>query len=108
MKGYLIYDVVQPKMSQYRLELVVTEEGKPFYPDVGAFENFPDNANAGYDLKVVVDQPPNTIATLAPLGVRARLLKISRCMKAENEKARFEESYEPVHFSLEPRSSIYG
>jgi dUTPase len=94
-------------MSQYRLELVVTEEGAPFYPPVGTVETFPDNVNAGYDLKVVADQPPTTVAVLVPLGVRARLLKIHRKIVDKNQKATIVESYEPVHFSLEPRSSIY-
>ena len=41
----------------YRLELLVTDEGKPFYPAVGSLVR-PSKENAGYDLKVVVDQTP--------------------------------------------------
>ena len=78
--------------SQYTLELVVTDEGAPFYPPLGTIEKR-NNDNAGYDLKVVTIVGPCLQATLSPLGVKARLINSS--------------SGEDVHFSLEPRSSIY-
>ena len=74
----------------YVLELMVTEEGAPMYPPVGTVETRTDD-NAGYDLKVVQDVASTPIAVLAPLGVRARLLK------GDAEQ----------HFTLEPRSSIF-
>jgi deoxyuridine 5'-triphosphate nucleotidohydrolase len=83
----------------YRLELLVTEQGKPFYPPVGTIEH-PSSDNAGYDLKVVVDRSPTTIATLTSLGVKARMLKYS---KMDDEVSIIDDS----HFTLEPRSSIY-
>ena len=89
-------------MSSYALELVVTDEGAPFYPKVGTVEKLSDS-NAGYDLKVVKDLPPTTVPTLVPLGVRARLMKEVRSYSEDAI------CYEEVscHFSLEPRSSIY-
>lgn len=94
--------VVSIPMSSYILELVVTDEGVPFYPAVGTVEHR-NNDNAGYDLKIVKDLPPTTVPTLVPLGVRARMLKEVRTYNGETI------SYEevPCHFSLEPRSSIY-
>ena len=83
----------------YRLELLVTEHGKPFYPPVGTKE-FPSRDNAGYDLKVVIDQPITTMAALVPLGVKARLVRYD----TYDEGVQIEEN---SHFSLEPRSSIY-
>jgi len=83
----------------YRLELLVTEQGKPFYPPVGTVER-PSPDNAGYDLKVVVDRPPTTIATLTSLGVKARMLQYS---KMDEETTLIDD----CHFTLEPRSSIY-
>jgi deoxyuridine 5'-triphosphate nucleotidohydrolase len=83
----------------YRLELLVTEQGKPFYPPVGTVEH-PSPDNAGYDLKVVVERLPTTIATLTPLGVKARMLKYS---KMDDEITVIDD----CHFTLEPRSSIY-
>jgi len=83
----------------YRLELLVTEQGKPFYPPVGTVEH-PSPDNAGYDLKVVVERLPTTIATLTPLGVKARMLKYS---KVDHEITIIDD----CHFTLEPRSSIY-
>jgi dUTP pyrophosphatase len=77
-------------VDSYILEIVVTELGVPFYPSVGTVESRTDD-NAGYDLKVVQDVQPSVQPTLAPLGVRARLLKQGA----------------DVHFTLEPRSSIY-
>ena len=83
----------------YRLELLVTEQGKPFYPPVGTVER-PSPDNAGYDLKVVVDRPPTTIATLTSLGVKARMLQYS---KIDEDTTLIYD----CHFTLEPRSSIY-
>ena len=78
----------------YRLELVVTEEGAPFYPPVGSVEYLtPDNA--GYDLKIVTALSPKTIPYLVPLGVKARMIRMSGTL------------HEDCHFTLEPRSSIY-
>lgn len=86
-------------MATYRLELLVTEQGKPFYPPVGTVERLSAD-NAGYDLKVVVDRRPTTIATLTPLGVKARMIQYS---KMDDEITLIDDS----HFTLEPRSSIY-
>ena len=76
--------------ASYILELVVTEAGAPFYPSVGTIETRTDE-NAGYDLKVVENVMPTGVAVLAPLGVRARLLRDGA----------------DCHFTLEPRSSIF-
>jgi deoxyuridine 5'-triphosphate nucleotidohydrolase len=83
----------------YRLELLVTEQGAPFYPEVGTVEKLSQD-NAGYDLKVVVDQAPVTTATLVPLGVKARMVEFT---PLETDV----ELVEECHFTLEPRSSIY-
>jgi deoxyuridine 5'-triphosphate nucleotidohydrolase len=83
----------------YRLELLVTEQGAPFYPEVGTTEKLSQD-NAGYDLKVVVDQPPVTTATLVPLGVKARMIEFTPLETGV-------ELLEDCHFTLEPRSSIY-
>lgn len=90
-----------PQMSHttYTLELLVTDEGKTFYPAVGVTERLSSD-NAGYDLKVVRDQTPLDDSALVPLGVKARLLKETRY---EDEITIVEDS----HFTLEPRSSIY-
>lgn len=85
--------------SYYRLELLVTEQGTPFYPASGTLEVLSKD-NAGYDLKVVVDQTPSTVATLVPLGVKARMLQFTRMDDGV-------ELVEDSHFTLEPRSSIY-
>ena len=86
-------------MATYRLELLVTEQGKNFYPPVGTVEH-PSADNAGYDLKVVVDRHPTTIATLTSLGVKARMVQYS---KMNDEITLIDD----CHFTLEPRSSIY-
>jgi dUTPase len=86
-------------MATYRLELLVTEEGKPFYPPVGTVE-YPSPDNAGYDLKIVTVRHPTTIASLTPLGVKARMIKYS---KLDQDITNIEH----CHFTLEPRSSIY-
>jgi len=91
--------IIEGMTTYYRLELLVTEQGKPFYPPVGTVENLSPE-NAGYDLKVVKDQPPLTICELAPLGVKARMIKYV-FMGDGIELA------EDCHFTLEPRSSIY-
>lgn len=84
----------------YILELVVTEQGYLFYPPVGTIERRTDE-NAGYDLKVVQTIKPSGKAVLAPLGVKARLIKNGRYYVGyPNGVAEF-------HFTLEPRSSIY-
>lgn len=78
----------------YRLELQVTEQGAPFYPAVGIIEYLsPDNA--GYDLKVVKTQHQTHQAVLVPLGVKARMIRMTATL------------HEDCHFTLEPRSSIY-
>ena len=79
-------------MSMYRLELQVLDQGAPYYPTLGTVEYLTSD-NAGYDLKVVQDVSPTTVAKLVPLGLIARLVSI--------------ESGEDSHFTLEPRSSIY-
>lgn len=87
-------------MSQYyRLELLVTEQGAEFYPSVGTVEKLSQD-NAGYDLKVVVDQSPATVPTLVPLGVKARMIQYTPMADGV-------ELVEDSHFTLEPRSSIY-
>ena len=82
----------------YRLELLVTDEGKPFYPSVGTLEKLPDD-NAGYDLKVVQDYLPLSKASLLHLGVKGRMLKRT----FTNDECMQEDS----HYTLQPRSSIY-
>jgi deoxyuridine 5'-triphosphate nucleotidohydrolase len=83
----------------YRLELLVTNEGDQFYPKPGTIE-FLSGDNAGYDLKVVMNQSSSTIATLVRLGVKARMVRFT----AMNQDLSIGED---CHFSLEPRSSIY-
>jgi deoxyuridine 5'-triphosphate nucleotidohydrolase len=85
--------------SYYRLELLVTEQGAPFYPAPGTIENLSQD-NAGYDLKIVVDQTPASQATLVPLGVKARMVRMTPLQDGV-------ELVEDSHFTLEPRSSIY-
>ena len=78
----------------YRLELQVTEQGAPYYPPLGSIEYLsPDNA--GYDLKVAKTQEQSDVAVLVPLGVKARMIRMSGAL------------HEDCHFTLEPRSSIY-
>lgn len=84
----------------YILELVVTKEGESFYPSLGTVERR-TNDNAGYDLKVIQDISPTQEPVLAPLGVRARLLKNDKCYVGNTE------GVAEYHFTLEPRSSIY-
>lgn len=83
----------------YRLELLVTEQGAQFYPVPGTIENLSSD-NAGYDLKVVVNQSTTTVATLVPLGVKARMIRYTT---VNHDLAIGED----CHFTLEPRSSIY-
>jgi dUTPase len=85
----------------YRLELLVTDEGKPFYPSSGTVEDLSKD-NAGYDLKIVVNKSPDITPTLVPLGVKARMVKIST---SNFDTSGF--NGEDCHFTLEPRSSIY-
>lgn len=87
--------------TYYRLELVVTEQGAPFYPAAGTVENLSKD-NAGYDLKVVANQIPVTESTLVPLGVKARMVQFS---PIDSDNSGF--IGEDCHFTLEPRSSIY-
>jgi len=82
----------------YRLELLVTDEGKPFYPSVGTVEKLSCD-NAGYDLKVVHDYIPIDKASLLHLGVKGRMLKLTTTDDVCIE--------EDSHYTLEPRSSIY-
>ena len=79
----------------YRLELLVLEEAKAYYPSSGMKESLSGD-NAGYDLKVVTPQAYLANATLVPLGVKARMVRI---LEDGSEK--------DCHFSLEPRSSIF-
>jgi dUTP pyrophosphatase len=79
----------------YRLELVVLEHAQEFYPSLGT-KQFLSGDNAGYDLKVVTDVRSHGTATLVPLGVKARMVRVFG-----------DGSEEDCHFSLEPRSSIY-
>ena len=89
-------------MTTYRLELVVTEHGTPFYPPVGTVETLsPDNA--GYDLKVITDVNATTITTLVALGVKARMVRLTQITPMDTSVLR----EEPCHFTLESRSSIY-
>jgi len=89
-------------MTTYRLELLVTDYGTPFYPSVGTIETLsPDNA--GYDLKVITDVNPTTITTIVGLGVKARMVRLTRITPMDTSLLR----EEPSHFTLEPRSSIY-
>jgi dUTPase len=90
---------IQMSQHTYTLELLVTDEGKPYYPPVGSVET-PSADNAGYDLKVVGFHTPLDDAGLVPLGVKARMLKETAY---GDEVTIVEES----HFTLEPRSSIY-
>jgi dUTPase len=85
--------------TTYTLELLVTDEGKSFYPAVGVTEQLSAD-NAGYDLKIVTDQMPLDDPALVPLGVKARMIKNT---VYEDEITIVEDS----HFTLEPRSSIY-
>ena len=87
-------------MATYCLELLVTEQGKPFYPPVGTVEKLSSD-NAGYDLRVVVTREPTQVATLVPLGVKARMTVNYIPFEDEDPVA------EDCHFTLEPRSSIY-
>jgi dUTPase len=86
--------------DHYVLELVVTEQGAPYYPSLGTIETR-DDSNAGYDLKVVQNISPTQSAVLAPLGVRARLVKKGKYY------AGFKDGIPEYHFTLEPRSSIF-
>jgi deoxyuridine 5'-triphosphate nucleotidohydrolase len=94
----------------YRLELMVTEQGAQFYPPVGTKEAL-TGENAGYDLKIVASQPPTSIATLAPLGIKARMVRSVEQVVPGNstETSQIEVIVvkDDCHFSLEPRSSIY-
>jgi hypothetical protein len=86
----------------YRLELQVLENGQPFYPAVGTIEELPSD-NAGYDVKVVADQSPVTVASLVPIGLKARMQRVTKYVFGEE----YVEELEDCHFTLEPRSSIY-
>lgn len=77
----------------------MTEQGAPFYPQVGTLET-PSKDNAGYDLKVVQDVSTLSVATLVPLGVKARMIQFTPMDDGI-------ELVEDCHFTLEPRSSIY-
>jgi deoxyuridine 5'-triphosphate nucleotidohydrolase len=85
--------------SYYILELLVTDQGRSFYPAVGTVEKL-SSENAGYDLRIVKDLPPNNVSELVPLGVKARLVKHTSMSDGL-------ELLEDCHFTLEPRSSIY-
>jgi deoxyuridine 5'-triphosphate nucleotidohydrolase len=80
-------------MKQYTLLLCPTEEGKEIY------KNFPEifnNLNAGVDLFAVEDYQYDSskpLVHLLDLGVRAVMYDV--------------QNGEQVHFTLEPRSSIF-
>ena len=81
-------------MVYYRLELMPTEEGLPYYKEI----LYQANDNAGFDLYVAKDYvlQKDSTASLLDLGCRARLLRI------------YEDTHmEEVHFWLAPRSSIW-
>ena len=90
---------VSMSQTYYILQLLVTEQGASFYPSVGTVEKLSAD-NAGYDLKVVVNQTPSTVATLVPLGVKGRMISYTSAGEGI-------EIVEDSHFTLEPRSSIY-
>ena len=83
----------------YRLEIVVLPEAAQFYPAVGTVENLTDD-NAGYDVKIVNKDVPRPVAALAPLGIKARMIKCTVLPNGE----RLEQG---SHYTLEPRSSIF-
>ena len=83
----------------YRLEIVVLPEAAQFYPAVGTVENLTDD-NAGYDVKIVNKEVPRPVAALAPLGIKARMIKCTVLPNGE----RLEQG---SHYTLEPRSSIF-
>ena len=83
----------------YRLEIVVLPEGAPFYPAVGTVENLLAH-NAGYDVKIVNKELPRPVAALAPLGIKARMIKCTILPNGD----RYEQG---CHYTLEPRSSIF-
>ena len=83
----------------YRLESVVLPEAAQFYPAVGTVENLTDD-NAGYDVKIVNKEVPRPVAALAPLGIKARMIKCTVLPNGE----RLEQG---SHYTLEPRSSIF-
>ena len=89
-------------MATYRLDLLVTEHGASFYPPVGTVERLSSD-NAGYDLKVIADLNATTMTTLVPLGVKARMVRLTRITPMDTSVMREEN----CHFTLEPRSSIY-
>ena len=81
----------------YRLELLPTEEGRPYYK--GVEERSAENA--GFDLYVVKDYEIVPLAegrlpTLLDLGTAARLVRVYASGQEEE-----------VHYWLCPRSSIY-
>lgn len=77
----------------YRLELLPTEEGKPYYLTI---HNRPSD-NAGFDLHLMNDVNMEAgRVTMLNLGCKARMV---RCYPDEME--------EEVHYWLVPRSSIY-
>ena len=90
----------------YRLELQVLENGQPFYPPVGTIEDLPSD-NAGYDVKVVADQSPVTVASLVPLGLKARMQRVTKYCESIVFGEEYVAELEDCHFTLEPRSSIY-
>lgn len=79
-------------MSQDRLEILPTEEGRQYYTDIA----LRPNDNAGFDLYLMDDvQMEAGKPTLLKLGCRARLVRLVGS------------SEEEVHFWLAPRSSIW-
>lgn len=80
----------------YRLEVLVLNEAQQYYPSLETKEILSGD-NAGYDLKVVTEVVPLASATLVPLGIKARMVRVNSDTSVE----------EDCHYSLEPRSSIF-
>lgn len=79
-------------MSSYRLELLVSEEARPYYQDIKGR----NNDNAGFDMFVATNTKNITGPSLVDLGCKARMV----CCYENG----FEEE---VHYWLAPRSSIW-
>lgn len=78
----------------YSLDLCLTEQAQGLYTTIADR----DNGNAGFDLKAAEDFMVSSQSTsLLPLGCSARLLRIDDVTG----------DYEPSHFWLLPRSSIF-
>lgn len=81
----------------YRLELLPTQHGAPYYTS----KTFSENENAGVDLYIAQSANLNKLLTqseptLLDLGTSARMIRVNA-----------DGSEEEVHYWLCPRSSIY-